>query len=68
MLNRGRRADSPLSRTLLAIRWKSMVVRDPGRKVNHLRSFEITRSISSTNIGSPVPMMDFKVSKDKSIS
>ena len=33
-----------------------------------VRSFEITRLISSTRIGKPVLMMDAKVSKDKNIS
>ena len=33
-----------------------------------VRSFEFTRSISSTRIGKPVLMIDIKVSKDKNIS
>ena len=53
-----------------------ITVWDPSRKVNYLSKViwdgkiitQFTRSISSTKISKPVPMMDFKVSKDKNIS
>ena len=53
-----------------------ITVRDLRRKVNHLSKVicdrkirtKFTRSISSTRIGTPVLMIDVKISKDKNIS
>ena len=48
--------------------WESQSGIRVGKLTTWVRSFEFTRSISSTRIGKPVLMMDVKVSKDKHIS
>ena len=65
-----RKKEIQKSRTMRITVW------DPSRKFNHLSKViwdrkittVFTRSICSTRIGKPVPMMDVKVSKDKNIS